>query len=336
MPRVTFVLSLHGGLVGGGLENQAEATKAALEERGWDIEVHQPLNRSLGDLVHFFGTFDSFWDVARQCQARGVPYVCSPVFLPPVQGSALRLRALRKRITDRTSFRGQRKLYEQAAKLFTLSAQEQRNLQTYFGGHLAPFVSIPNGVSEQFVSATPDAFRAAHPFARPVVICTGRLADRKNQLTLIRAVAGLEVDLVLYGPMDDEGYVAQCRAEAGLNVHFLGSLPPGDPMLASAYAAAEVFCQPSRMEVLSLSALEAACGGARLVLSDAWGAEEFFGGDAVYCPSDDVARWRDAIQAALNTSQNREDQRNRYANTYTWPSVAAQIEAQYRQVLASR
>ena len=34
VPRVTFVLSLHGGLVGGGLENQAEATKAALGERG--------------------------------------------------------------------------------------------------------------------------------------------------------------------------------------------------------------------------------------------------------------------------------------------------------------
>jgi glycosyltransferase involved in cell wall biosynthesis len=333
---VTFVLSLHGGLVGGGLENQAEATKAALEERGWDIEIHQPLNRSLGDLVHFFGTFDSYWDVARQCQVRGVPYVCSPVFLPPVQGAALSLRAIRKRLTDRTIYRGQRKLYQQAARLFTLSRIEQRNLRTYFGEHLAPFVPIPNGVSEQFASASPDAFRAAHPFGRPVVICTGRLAERKNQLSLIRAVAGVEVDLVLYGAMDDEGYVAQCRAEAGSNVHLLGALPPGDPMLSSAYAAAEVFCQPSRMEVLSLSALEAACGGARLVLSDAWGAEEFFGGDAVYCPPDDVARWREAIQSALARAHQRDDQRKRYASTYAWPSVAAQIDAQYRQVLASR
>lgn len=335
MPRVTFVLSLHGGLVAGGLENQAEATKAALEARGWEIEIHQPLSRTLGDLVHFFGTFDCYWDLARQCQVRSVPYVCSPVFLPPVKGTPLRMRALRKRITARTIFRGQRKLYEQAAKLFTLSRQEEKNLKTYFGDHLAPFVSIPNGVSPHFAEATPDLFLERYPFELPIIICTGRLADRKNQLTLIRAVAGLDVELVLFGPLDDP-YADQCRAEATSNVHFLGAVPPGDPLLASAYTAAEVFCQPSRMEVLSLSALEAAISGARLVLSDAWGAEEFFGDDASYCPPDDVARWRAAIEAALAKPNDRRGRSKRYAATYAWPSVAAQIEAQYRQVLGGK
>lgn len=330
------MLSLHGGLVGGGLENQAEATKAALEERGWEVDVHQPLNRTLGDIVHFFGTFDSYWDLARQCQVRGVPYVCSPVFLPPVRGAALSLRALRKRLTDRTIFRGQRKLYEQAARLFTLSRIEQRNLRVYFGEKLAPFVSVPNGVSARFADATPDLFREQMSNDRPVVICTGRLVARKNQLTLIKAMAGIDADLVLYGSLDDRSYVESCRAAAASNVHFLGEVSSDDPTLASAYAAAEVFCQPSRMEVLSLSALEATCAGAKLVLSDSWGAEEFFGQDASYCPADDVGRWRAAIQNALAAPVDRAERRKRYAATYSWPSVAAQIEAQYRQVLASR
>ncbi len=361
MSRVTFVLSQHGGLVGGGLENQAEATMAALEARGWEVHVHHPLDKSLGDIVHFFGTFDAYWDLARQCQVRNVPFVCSPVFLPPVTGTPLRMRALRKRFTDRTIYRGQRKLYTNAERLFTLSRQEQKNLRTYYGEGLAPFVSVPNGVSETFATATADLFRSQHGYDRPLVICTGRLAERKNQLTLIQAVEGLNVDLVLYGAMDDLSYVDQCRAAAGANVHFLGVVPPGDPMLASAYAAATVFCQPSRAEVLSLSALEAACSGTQLVLSDAWGAEEFFGRDATYCPVNNVGRWRVAIEAAVGMRRDeptddlissathlrrdeptdalisdgqREARRKRYAATYSWPSVAAQIEAQYREVLA--
>lgn len=336
MPRVTFVLSLHGGLVRGGLEIQAEATQAALQARGWEVEVHQSLGRHLGEIVHFFGTFDGYWDVAKQCLERGVPYVCSPVFLPPVHGAALRLRALRKRLTDRTSFRGQRKLYRNAARLFTLTRAEVTNLHTFFGAALAPCVPVPNGVASVFGTTTPDAFREAHPFTKPVVICTGRVTDRKNQLAVVRACQDLTVEVVLLGPTDDAEYFERCRRESAGNVHFLGVLPANDPLLASAYASAEVFCLPSRMEVLSLSALEAACAGAKLVLSDTWGADEFFGDDAMYCSPDDVSGLRDAIHAQLSREVDRCARRAHYVQRYAWEHVAELIDAQYRQVLANR
>ncbi len=335
-PRVTFILSLHGGLVRGGLEVQAEATQDALRSRGWDVEVHHPMAGHLGEIVHFFGTFDGYWEVARQCQERGVPYVCSPVFLPPVHGPALRFRAHRKWLTDRTSFRGQRKLYRNAARLFTLTRAEVSNLHTYFGSGLAPCVPVPNGVADVFGAATPDAFRAAHPFDRPVVICTGRVTDRKNQLAVVRACRDLPVELVILGPADDGDYLERCHRESAGNVHFLGALPANDPLLASAYACAEVFCLPSRMEVLSLSALEAACAGAKLVLSDTWGADEFFGDDATYCSPDDVSGLRDAIQTQLSRVIDRRESRARYVQRYAWEHVAELIDAQYRQVLANR
>lgn len=335
-PRVTFVLSLHGGLVRGGLEIQAEATQSALHSQGWDVQVHQSMECHLGDLVHFFGTFDGYWDVARQCIERGVPYVCSPVFLPPVHGPALRLRALRKRLTDRTSFRGQRKLYRHAARLFTLTRAEVANLRTYFGSGLAPCVPVPNGVAGMFGTANPDAFRAAHPFDRPIVICTGRITDRKNQLAVVRACQDLPVEVVFFGPTDDAEYLDKCLRESAGNVHVLGTLPANDPVLASAYASAEVFCLPSRMEVLSLSALEAACAGAKLVLSDTWAADEFFGDDALYCSPDDVSCLRDAICAQLERKEDRCARRAHYAERYAWDHVAGLIDAQYRQVLANR
>ena len=59
------------------------------------------------------------------------------------------------------------------------------------------------------------------------VICIGRLAPEKNQEVLVRAVAGLDVDLVLIGDGPLRGRLEQVVAELGLQeqVAFIKSVP---------------------------------------------------------------------------------------------------------------
>ncbi len=330
MPTVTFVLSLHGGLAWGGLESQAMHTKATLERRGWNVNVLAPQDRELGEIVHFFGTFEGYWDVARQVQERRIPYVCSPVFSPPCTGSALRFRAVRKAATDRTIFRGQKKLYEKSARLIVLTQAERQNLEDFYGHSLAKSTQIPNGLTR----VMPDS-----PTERNGVLCVGRLDDGKNQLTLIQAMKGVSSDLTLIGATTDASYASKCRTAAESNVHFQGAVSPDDPALGEALVGTKVFALVSRMEVLSLAAIEAACAGARLVLSNTWGAEEYFGDDAIYVSPTDMSAIRLAIQSQLSTTESREAieaRRKKYAALFHWDRVAEDVETVYREVLSSR
>lgn len=329
---ITFVLSLHGGLIRGGLEIQAEKTKAALESKGHRVEILNPGSPRLGQIVHFFGTFDSYWEVAKQCEERKVPYVCSPVFLPPTTGAGLKARAIRKGIQDRTIHRGQKRLYQRAKRLFTLSKAEDDNLLTYFGSGLAKAVRVPNGVDERFSGGDPHPFREKYGVTEDFVLCTGRIEPRKNQLTLIKAVK--EHPLFLLGNNADPSYFDTCRNAAGPSVKFLDPIPNDDPLLASAYAAAKVFCLPSFSEVLSLSALEAGMAGCRIVLADTWGAEEHFQSYARYCNPKSEQDFGKAVTAAMQDDYNREDVKKHFSANYSWGRVADLLVEQYREVLS--
>lgn len=330
--RVTQVIPSTAGLLRGGLEIQAEKTREALADLGVEVEVYTPLTTELGDVVHFIGTYEAYWPIADQARRRGIPYVCSTVFLPNSTGLSLRLTALRKQI-QQTFPKGQRRLFRNAARLITLSEAERRNLRTFFQD-LPTMVTIPNGVDARFFAATPDPFRAFIGDDRPFVLMTGRFEPRKNQLTLIRAWKDESTPLVLIGEAADRSYFEHCRREAGSSCQILDPIRYESELLPSAYAAAAVYAMPSTMEVLSLSALEAGAAGTPCVLGDGWGAEEHFGEFARVVPPFAQAKLREAIRSCLAAPPDRDQVRAHFRETYTWPAVAAQLKSLFDQVRA--
>ena len=76
------------------------------------------------------------------------------------------------------------------------------------------------------------------------VICIGRLAPEKNQEVLVRAVAGLDVDLVLIGDGPLRGRLEQVVAELGLQeqVAFIKSVPNAE--IHNYYMDSDIFAIP--------------------------------------------------------------------------------------------
>jgi glycosyltransferase involved in cell wall biosynthesis len=143
---------------------------------------------------------------------------------------------------------------------------------------LAPFADkcrvVPFGIETGRFAPTPGtiaraaALRAGHE--RPVVLFVGRLIYYKGVDVLVRAMAGVEADLVMIGrgPLEAElRSLAQAEGVAD-RVTFLP--PVDDAELAAWYRAADVFALPSvaRSEAYGLVQLEAHASGTPVVCTD--------------------------------------------------------------------
>ena len=134
------------------------------------------------------------------------------------------------------------------------------------------------------------------------VLCVGRIEDLKNQLTLLKAMKGLNIPLVLAGSLNSAQH---CYGRKVLNAlstqdnwYFTGHLNKG--VLASAYGAAKVHALPSWFETTGLSSLEAGILGCNLVSTDRGYARDYLEDYAWYCDPARPSSIRKAILAAFN------------------------------------
>ena len=128
---------------------------------------------------------------------------------------------------------------------------------------------------------------------RCTFICVSRLSPEKGVDVLVRAMEGVDAELLVVGDGPDGERV---RALAPPNVTFAGRVPRDE--LPALYARADAFVMPSRSETWGMSMQEAAAAGLPLVSSEAPGAAYDLIEDGVNgyrVPVDDV----DALRAAL-------------------------------------
>ncbi len=126
----------------------------------------------------------------------------------------------------------------------------------------------------------------------------------------------------------------QCVKEAAENKNIL--LIPGldneSEMLASAYAASEVFALPSLFETPGIAALEAALAGSKIVITPHGGTREYFGNMARYVEPHSVESIRSGILAALSESPSNTLQQ-RVKREFLWSRVAEKTLAVYKSIL---
>jgi glycosyltransferase involved in cell wall biosynthesis len=162
------------------------------------------------------------------------------------------------------------------------------------------------GVEPERIATAPNAFdltgfteavereRAAHA---PTVLAVARLSPEKGVATLLRAVEGLDAELVVVGDGPQE---RELRAAAPANVRLVGRVARDN--LPRWYANADVFALPSRSETWGMALSEAAAAGLPLVATEAVGGawdliEEGINGYRV--PVADPAALREALAKVL-------------------------------------
>ena len=338
--KVLFLTYPRIGLNRGGLQIQIEESATGLEELGADVVRYDPWCEQISrvDVCHVFSVDCSLVYHVQRAHAVGKPVVISPVFSAFRQPLALtKVKvALAARVPGVYSdLRRARTMLQLAEKIVALNAQEMHLLAAAFGLPEHKFAVIPNGVSDTFRIADSRVFEERYGI-RDFVLNVASFNENKNQLALIRSMRGLPYPLVLIGDTGPEGrsYLQQCRRDAeGQNVIFVGGLAHGDPLLASAYAAAKVFVLPSYSEVMPLTVGEAAACNCKLILSEGVPDLGVSSLDISRFQPGDVRKLCTLIDAAMRLPKNPTIRRNNGGFT-SWRNACGQLYSLYETLLS--
>lgn len=330
----------------GGGEILLEKTEEYLLKKGVEVVRFDTWNDRIEDfdIFHVFGSVKECLPLMEVARARKVKVALESIFWSDFrraffeEGSLLRKSGMVARHAAKVFFpflpSGRKKMFEASDIIFPNSENEARQISRLFNIPVSRMFVVPNGVDMSFADADPGLFTDKYGL-RDFVLSVGRIEPRKNQLNLIRAMKGIDRDLVLIGDIvsGSEWYMEKCRQEAGDRVYFTGGMPHGSELLTSAYAACEVFVLPAWFETPGLAAMEAALAGAKVVATEGGSTREYFREKAIYINPDSPQDIHEKIKQALET-ENDGALKNLIMNTYTWDKVADRVVEGYERVLA--
>jgi glycosyltransferase involved in cell wall biosynthesis len=292
-----------------------------------------------GDLFHVFAANIGTYHLAREIRALGVPLIVSPITYSRHTPAFIR-RALRFTRTIQKTAKGLWTDYGLCADICSWAARVTPNTQAEadllvegYGVSRDKVRVVPNGVHERFAGASPDLFVKTYGL-KDFILNVGHIGHtRKNVLRLIRALGPLNHPAVIIGRIIKSPYGDACVQEAARykHIHLIDGMENGSDMLASAYAACDLFVLPSLFETPGIAALEAGLAGAKVVITPHGGTREYFRDLVRYVDPRSEESIRKGVEEALSA---RKDERlkSHIATHYLWRHVAQQTAAVYREV----
>lgn len=340
MASYQAVSILHGGPL-----TQIRATAAHLEALGITVRDFDPWSRftpAADDIVHLFGANIGTYHLAREFRALKVPFVVSPIVFSRHSSRFLRAGLRATRLAQRIG-PGIWSDYGFIADICTWAARTLPNTQAEadlvtggLGVSGEKVTVIPNGVEERFEKASPELFQKTYGL-KDFILTVGHTGhERKNVLRLIQALGDIKRPAVIIGRIIKNAYGDACVREASKHKHILliDGMDHQSEMLASAYAASDVFVLPSLFETPGIAALEAALAGAKIVITPHGGTTEYFASLATYVNPTSVDSIREGILQAIARPRDHALQ-DRVRGKYLWSEVATETAAVYRAVISS-
>lgn len=343
--------------VPGGDTVQLMKTAESLRKLGITVDISTELEPSLAgyDLVHLFNLMrpQEVYVQAVNAKSQGKRVALSTIYglyteyerkaRPGLAGFVSRhvspwqierLKVLARVITNREIGRGSmlvagfgyKQLCGRVTKLADVflpnSGSEMGRVHADFPqSREKPFVVVPNAVDETVFDPANVVVPESMKRFEGCIVSAARIEGRKCQLELVRAVKGLDVDLVLIGkPAPNHvSYYEQIKREASDRIHFIGQVDHEN--LAQYYAVAKAHALVSWMETPGLSSLEAGAMGCNLVITDKGDTSDYFRDEAFYCDPESVESINIAVQKALSAPKSANLQ-NRIRSEYTWSKAA--------------
>lgn len=227
------------------------------------------------DVIHLMG----YWSllgvmVQREARRAGVPYVVCPAGALPLFGRSRWLKRLFNAMYGK-------RLVTQASGWIAITRGELSDFAAY-GITEDRVMVIPNGVVESDLGVVngPDVAPVGNQQVGRTILFLGRLNSIKGPDLLLEAFGRIathfpEASLVFAGP--DEGMEPMLRQRAaalalGDRVSFVGFL--GGAAKAEAYRSACLLVVPSRLEAMSIVAVEAGVCGTPVLMTDQCGLDD--------------------------------------------------------------
>lgn len=332
----------------GGGEVMLLKTREYLEREGVEVSLFDPWRDKLKDfdLLHTFGSVKDALPMMRAASQAGIPNVLSTVCWYSWKSAWGTYGTLRNRVLSAARHAAKswlpflpserKTMMEISDILLPNSQSEARQLMRFFRMPESKILVVPNAVDSSFAEASPELFVERYGF-QDFILLVGRIEPRKNQLNVIRALKGIGRPTVIIGDCVPgyETYESACRQEADRDIHFLGGLPHGSPLLASAYAACDTFVLGTWLETPGLAALEAALAGAKVVITVEGATREYFKNFVRYVPPSDPRAIREAVQKSLASAKGPALSIHVKEN-YSWANTAKLTLSAYRKVLSAK
>lgn len=309
---------------------------------GYSRSLQAALRGSDADLLHVHGLWMYTSIAAKQWAAHTrKPYVISPRGM--LDPWALANHGWKKQIALRA--------YEdahlrQASCLHALCTSEAQSIRAL--GLTAPICRIPNGATLPDGTPPRPGWRTQLPAEARILLYLGRLTPKKGPAPLIRAWANSRAPAPATSPWHlvfvgsgPEAYCAELKTLAmdlgvGETVHFTG--PLYGPDKAAAFASSDGFILPSFSEGMPNAALEAWAHGLPSLLTPQCNLPEGFEhGAAIAIEPNELAIANGLRRLMGMTDDERRAMGRRggalVAKRFSWPVVAAELEAVYRWLL---
>ena len=198
-----------------------------------------------------------------------------------------------------------------------------------------PYQVVPYAVDHIFLKAD-DSF-VNHTGWKDYVLCVGNFIERKNQLRLIEAMAGLNLPLVLVGAVvsTQKAYYRQVQTsaeKADFPVKIITKIPQND--LVPIYSGAKVVALPSWIETCGMACLEGALADCNVVITNRGHSKEYFRDMAFYFDPADVRSIRKALLKAYASNPDGK-LKERIFSSFTWARTAEITKRAYEEVLVN-
>jgi glycosyltransferase involved in cell wall biosynthesis len=341
--HVLFATSQATALTRGGVRTQVIQTKEALENLGVHVTLFEPWRNFQAhefDLVHIFSANMATYHFARAVKAQGLPLVISPVFYTRRTANVVQNVIKVDKFISRkvrgfwTDYGLIAEMCSWAEAIVPNTSEEGKLFVDAFGIPEKKMSVVPNGVEERFAHATAGLFEREYGI-KNFILSVGYIGpERKNIARLIEALERIDHPAAIIGRIEDTPSGRACLERASRNPRLLiiDAIPHDSMLLASAYAACDVFVLPSQFETPGIAALEAGLAGAKIVITPVGGTKEYFGDDATYVEPTSTESIVQGIQASLKKEKDH-GLRTRIQKEFLWEKVGERTRQVYNTIL---
>lgn len=302
-----------------------------------EVEFFRPMETDINtvDILHLFMLLPEYYNLVCKAKKRGIKIVLSTI-IPLENNYKIDIyRYIINKLPILNVYKMTFKILSCVDALIVETKSEFNFIAKHYGVDKKKMVIIPNGVDRNFYQGT-DIYKKIGGY-KNYVLHVGRFDDNKNQLNVIKALKGTDIDVVFIGGADncDLTYISRCKHEASgdAHFHFLGWVDSDSNLLRSAYANAKVFVFPSYKETFGLVLLEAAINGCNIAMSNTLPILDYHVFDDAYLFNpNNVNDIRKKINEAFNSEENKQI-KNRIIETFSWNSVISKHIMLYKSLL---
>ncbi len=341
--KITFACYESLSIIHGGPRVQILQTKAELEKLGVEVSLLNPweyFDKNKISAAHLFSANLATFHLAMTFRQYDIPFVTSSIFYSRQPPAAIRATLAANKILKKfkagiwTNYEFSRQVCSLSKAVLPNTTEEKRLVIEGLKIDADKVTVVPNGVEARFKNGNPSLFKKKYGLEN-FILTVGHIGpERKNVLRLIHALHHINHPSVIIAKITDSPYSRQCVEEAkkSKNITLIPGLDNDSEMLASAYAACDVFALPSQFETPGIAALEAGLAGAKIVITPVGGTKDYFVDMAKYVDPYSVESIRSGIVDALNAQKNSQLQ-DHIEREFLWNRVAEKTLHVYKNAL---